>query len=133
MFKAACGKLGWTGTQRRVAQLTQMLHNRPPCHYCGNCVNGCDVGAMFSTISSTLPPALKTGNVTLLCYFVVSHVLMDGENRARGVRYIDRHTKHDIEIGARAGGARRVVARKYSPLAELTARRPRQQQRSSGA
>ena len=101
MFKAACGKLGWTGTQRRVAQLTQMLHNRPPCHYCGNCVNGCDVGAMFSTISSTLPPALKTGNVTLLCDSVVSHVLMDSENRARGIRYIDRHTKRDVEIGAR--------------------------------
>jgi choline dehydrogenase-like flavoprotein len=101
MFKAACGKLGWTGTQRRVAQLTQMLHNRPPCHYCGNCVNGCDVGAMFSTISSTLPPALKTGNVTLLCDSVVSHVLMDGDYRARGVRYIERHTKRDVEVGAR--------------------------------
>jgi choline dehydrogenase-like flavoprotein len=101
MFKAACGKLGWVGTQRRVAQLTQMLHNRPPCHYCGNCVNGCDVGAMFSTISSTLPPALKTGKVTLLCDSVVSHVLMDGEYRARGVRYIERHTKRDVEIGAR--------------------------------
>lgn len=101
MFKAACGKLGFPATQRRVAQLTKMLHNRPPCHYCGNCVNGCDVGAMFSTVSSTLPPALKTGNVTLLCDSVVSHVLMDGENRARGVRYVERGTKRNVEIGAK--------------------------------
>ena len=101
MFKAACTKLGWPSTQRRVAQLTRMLHNRPPCHYCGNCVNGCDVGAMFSTVSTTLPPALKTGNLTVLCDSVVSHVLMDRENRARGVRYIERYTKRDVELAAR--------------------------------
>jgi choline dehydrogenase-like flavoprotein len=101
IFTAACGKLGWPATQRRVAQLTRMLHNRPPCHYCGNCVNGCDVGAMFSTVSSTLPPALKTGNVTVLCDSVVSHVLMNGENQARGVSYIGRYTKKQVEVAAR--------------------------------
>src|SRR6185437_6785792 len=100
MFKAACGKLGWVGTQRRVAQLTRMLHNRPPCHYCGNCVNGCDVGAMFNTVASTLPPALKTGNVTVLCDSVVSNVLMNGENRANGIRYIERYTNKSVELRA---------------------------------
>ncbi len=87
IFQAACGKIGFPSTPRRVAQLTRMLHNRPPCHYCGNCFNGCDVGAMFNTVASTLPPALKTGNVTVQCDSVVSHVLMNPENRARGVRY----------------------------------------------
>ncbi len=86
IFKAACKKVDFPVTQRRVAQLTRMLNNRPPCHYCGNCVNGCDVGAMFSTVSTTLPPALKTGNVTVLCDSVVSRVLVDAEHRARGVR-----------------------------------------------
>ena len=42
IFGAACAKVGLPATPRRVAQLTRMLHNRPPCHYCGNCVNGCD-------------------------------------------------------------------------------------------
>ena len=102
IFNAACRKIGMPGTPRRVAQLTRMLHNRPPCHYCGNCVNGCDVGAMFNTIASTLPPAMKTGNVTLLCDSVVSHVLMDGENRARGIRYIERYSNKEVEIAARA-------------------------------
>ncbi len=55
---------------------------------------------MFSTVSTTLPPALKTGNVTLLCDSVVSHVLMNGENRASGIRYIDRHTKQIKELNA---------------------------------
>jgi len=102
IFCSAAAKLGFPATPRRVAQLTQMWNNRPPCHYCGNCVNGCDVGAMFNTVSTTLPPALKTGNVTLMCDTVVSHVLMDEENRARGVRYIERYTNHEVEISAKA-------------------------------
>ena len=47
-------------THRRLAQLTRPHNGRPACHYCGNCVNGCDVGAMFNPIAVTLPPALKT-------------------------------------------------------------------------
>lgn len=101
IFTATCQKIGLPATPRRVAQLTRMWNNRPPCHYCGNCVNGCDVGAMFNTIAVTLPPALKTGNVTVLCDSVVSHLLMNDENRARGVRYIERHTKRSVEIEAK--------------------------------
>ena len=101
IFQSTCGKLGIACTPRRVAQLTRMWHNRPPCHYCGNCVNGCDVGAMFNSIAVTLPPALKTGNVTLLCDSVASHVLMDNENRARGIRYIERFTQRPVEIRAK--------------------------------
>jgi choline dehydrogenase-like flavoprotein len=101
IFDAACNKIGFPATPRRVAQLTRMLHNRPPCHYCGNCINGCDVGAMFNTVASTLPPALKTGNVTLLCDSVVSHVLMNAENRARGVRFLERYTNKAVELEAK--------------------------------
>ena len=101
IFNAACGKIGLPATPRRVAQLTRMLNNRPPCHYCGNCVNGCDVGAMFNTVSTTLPPALKTGNVTLLCDSVVSNVVLDSEHRARGVRYIERFTNKPVELESR--------------------------------
>ncbi|MGH9583393.1 MAG: GMC family oxidoreductase [Bryobacteraceae bacterium] len=101
IFQAAARKIAMPCTQRRVAQLTRPLHHRPSCHYCGNCGNGCEVGAMFNTVVSTLPPALKTGNVTLLCDSVVSHVLMDGENRARGVRYVERYTNRSVEIGAK--------------------------------
>jgi len=101
IFQSACGKLGLASTPRRVAQLTRMWNNRPPCHYCGNCVNGCDVGAMFNSIAVTLPPALKTGNVTLLCDSVASHVLMDKENRACGVRYIERFTERAVEVAGK--------------------------------
>ncbi len=101
IFTAACKSLGWPTTPRRLAQLTRMHNNRPPCHYCGNCVNGCDVGAMFSTISTTLPPALKTGNLEVRTDCVVAHVRMNSENRAQGVTYIERYTKKSVDVDAK--------------------------------
>ena len=101
IFAAACKKIGFPSTPRRVAQLTAMHNNRPPCHYCGNCINGCDVGAMFNTVAVTLPPALRTRNATVRCDSVVSHVLMNSENQARGVAYLERFTKSPVEAEAR--------------------------------
>ena len=98
IFHAACKKIGYPSTPRRVAQLTRPMNGRPACHYCGNCINGCDVNAMFNTVGTTLAPALKTGNVTVLCDSVVSHVLTDKENRACGVRYVERFTHRPVEV-----------------------------------
>ncbi len=101
IFTAASKSLGWSTTHRRLAQLTRMHNNRPPCHYCGNCVNGCDVGAMFNTVAVTLPPALKTGNLDVLTDCVVASVRMNQENRARGVTYIERFTMKAVEVDAK--------------------------------
>jgi len=101
IFTAASKSLGWRTTHRRLAQLTRMHNNRPPCHYCGNCVNGCDVGAMFNTVAVTLPPALKTGNLDVLTDSVVAHVRTNSENRAQGITYIERFTMKSIDIDAK--------------------------------
>jgi choline dehydrogenase-like flavoprotein len=101
IFTAACRSLGWRSTHRRLAQLTQMLNNRPPCHYCGNCVNGCDVGAMFNTVAVTLPPALKTGNLDVRTDCVVARVRLNGENRAQGVTYLERYTMNPVDVDAK--------------------------------
>src|SRR3954453_23844036 len=101
IFTAAAKTLKWPTTHRRLAQLTRMHNNRPPCHYCGNCVNGCDVGAMFNTIATTLPPALKTGNLEVRTDSVVAHVRMNNENRAQGVTYIERYTKKPVDVDAK--------------------------------
>lgn len=101
IFTAASKSLGWPSTHRRLAQLTRMHNNRPPCHYCGNCVNGCDVGAMFSTVSTTLPPALRTGNLEVRTDSVVAQIRMNSENRAQGVTYIERYTKKSVDVDAK--------------------------------
>jgi choline dehydrogenase-like flavoprotein len=101
IFTAACKSLGWPTTHRRLAQLTKMHNNRPPCHYCGNCVNGCDVGAMFSTVSTTLPVGMKTGNLEVRTDCVVAKVRMNKENRASGITYIERFSKKAVDVDAK--------------------------------
>ena len=101
IFTAASKSLGWPSTHRRLAQLTRVHNKRPPCHYCGNCVNGCDVGAMFNTVAVTLPPALKTGNLEVRTDTVVARVRMNNENRAQGVTYVERYTKKTIDVDAK--------------------------------
>ena len=101
IFTAAAKSLNWPSTHRRLAQLTQLHNHRPPCHYCGNCVNGCDVGAMFSTVSTTLPPALKTGNVEVRTDSVVAQVRMRDGGHAAGVTYIERYTQKPVDVDAK--------------------------------
>jgi choline dehydrogenase-like flavoprotein len=101
IFTAACRSLGWPTTHRRLAQLTRAHNGRPPCHYCGNCVNGCDVGAMFNPLAVTLPPALQSGNLEIRTDSVVAHVRMNAENRAQGVTYIERYTMKSVDVDAR--------------------------------
>jgi choline dehydrogenase-like flavoprotein len=101
IFGAAAKSLGWRATHRRLAQLTRMHNNRPPCHYCGNCVNGCDVGAMFNPVAVTIPPAMKTTRLEIRTDCVVARVNMNAENRARGITYIERHTNKSIDVDAK--------------------------------
>jgi len=88
----------------RAAVLTEGLpdQNRQACHYCGPCSRGCTVGAYFSSLSSTLPAARATGNLTLECDSIVHSVKYDAETgRASGVRVIDRKTKETREYDGR--------------------------------
>jgi choline dehydrogenase-like flavoprotein len=100
IFSAACRSLGWPSTHRRLSQLTQPHNGRLPCHYCGNCVNGCDIGAMFNPLAVTLPPALRTGKLDIRTDAVVARVRMNREHRAEGVTYIERFTKKSVDIDA---------------------------------
>src|SRR5262245_26318528 len=101
IFSAACKSLNWPSTHRRLAQLTRPHKGRPACHYCGNCVNGCDVGAMFNPIAVTLPPAFATGRLEIRTDCVVALVRMNGENRAAGVTYIERYSMKSVDVDAK--------------------------------
>jgi choline dehydrogenase-like flavoprotein len=101
IFTAAAKSLGWPTTHRRLAQLTRMHNNRPPCHYCGNCINGCDVGAMFNTIAVTLPAGLKTRNLEVRTDSVAARVRMNNENRAQGVTYVERFSMKSVDVDAK--------------------------------
>ena len=86
----------------RKAVLTEPYDNRPPCHYCGHCMDGCDVGAIFTVPDSMLPKAQKTGNFTLIPNKVAREVLVDNEAKVRAVSLVDTVTRKEQEIQARA-------------------------------
>lgn len=84
----------------RVANMTQAKpeEGRSSCQYRNKCWLGCPYGAYFSTQSSTLPAAMKTGNLTLRPFSIVSEILYDKDNkRATGVMVIDAQTNKTYE------------------------------------
>jgi choline dehydrogenase-like flavoprotein len=77
----------------RAANLTEPLDGRSACQHRNLCHRGCPYGAYFSTQSSTLPAAVKTGRLTIRTGAVVNRILYDEQlQRATGVEIIDRET-----------------------------------------
>ena len=79
----------------RSANITQPKpeQNRVNCQYRNKCWLGCPFGGYFSTQSSTLPLAMKTGNLTLRPFSIVTRVLYDKDKkRATGVEILDSET-----------------------------------------
>jgi choline dehydrogenase-like flavoprotein len=101
------GKFGRALTIGRVAHLTGPLtHNQSPqrtaCRYRNMCIRGCPFGAYFSSNSSTLPAAEKTGNMTLVPNAIVYEVIYDDKKgKATGVRVLDAETGARTEYYAR--------------------------------
>ena len=85
----------------RSANLTKELTGRSACQYRNACWLGCPYGAYFSTQSSTLPAAAKTGRLTLKPFAIVNEVLYDRDRkRATGVRVLDAVTEQTTDYQA---------------------------------
>lgn len=90
----------------RCAHLTKpepvhLAQGRAQCQNRDLCQRGCPFGGYFSSNSSTLPWAERTGNLTLLTFCVVHSIIYDdAKGKATGVRVIDAHTKEATEYFA---------------------------------
>lgn len=91
----------------RWAHLTQpnQIHldqDRGKCQARNLCMRGCPFGGYFSSNSSTLPWAAKTGNLTIRPFSVVHSIIYDEQKqRATGVRVIDSESKKATEFFAK--------------------------------
>ncbi len=66
------------------------------------CMRGCPLGGYFSSVSSTLPWAKKTGNLTIRPHSVVHSIIYDEQKqKAIGVKIIDANTKQATEYFAK--------------------------------
>jgi choline dehydrogenase-like flavoprotein len=86
----------------RTANITQPLEGRTNCQFRNKCALGCPFGAYFSTQSSTLPAAIKTGNLTVRPWAIVTKILYDKDKkRATGVEVLDGETNKTYTYNAK--------------------------------
>lgn len=91
----------------RCAHLTEVkeIHKKQGRNACmarTRCERGCPLGAYFSSNSSTLPWAEKTGNLTIHTNQIVSQIVYDPTTKkASGVQTIDQHSKKKQTFSAK--------------------------------
>ncbi len=89
----------------RVAHITDPdagIEGRGVCQHRNRCWRGCPFGGYFSSNSSTLPAAERTGNMTLRPHSIVYEVMYDDTTKkAIGVKVIDAETNEKLEFRAK--------------------------------
>jgi choline dehydrogenase-like flavoprotein len=86
----------------RCANITEPIQERSNCKYRNKCWLGCPFGAYFSTQSSTLPAAMKTGNLTVRPWSIVTKILYDKDTKkAKGVEVLDAESNKTYQYFAK--------------------------------
>ena len=97
----ACREVGLQLIPTRKAMQVGRGGPRVPCHYCGRCMLGCDVGAIFTTPNTLLPRALASGRLTLRTGALVRRLVGGEGGHVHAASVVDRKTKADEEVRAR--------------------------------
>ena len=101
LVRKAATRVKYPVVRIRRAVLTQAHNGREPCHYCGACERGCDIGAFFNSFDYLLKDALATQRLELVENAIVEEILVNDEGLASGVRYFDRLTGDERTVPAK--------------------------------
>ena len=102
LVKKTCDKLNITCIPSRLAILTQPHNGRPACHYCAQCGRGCKTASNFSSSQVMIPPAEKTGRLTMITGAMARELIVGKDGKVARVSYIDKATKEERRLDARA-------------------------------
>ncbi|MBO0723766.1 MAG: GMC family oxidoreductase, partial [Blastocatellia bacterium] len=94
-------KIGVKLIPTRKAVLLSARPGRGACHYCGHCMDVCDVRAVWSSDVTVIPEAIATGKLTLRLNALARKILVGEDGLVSGVSIIDRETGKEEEIRAR--------------------------------
>ena len=96
------GRLVTIGRVAHITDKDAKVEGRNPCQYRNRCWRGCPFGGYFSSNSSTLPAAERTGNMTLRPNSIVHEVIYDDKTKkATGVRVVDAETNEKLVLNAK--------------------------------
>jgi choline dehydrogenase-like flavoprotein len=101
-IKRACDKIGVTCVPSRLAIITQNHNGRAACHYCGQCGRGCIPASNFSSSQVMIPPAKKTGRLTMITEAMARELMVSKSGKVEAVSYIDKKTRSEQQVRARA-------------------------------
>ena len=101
LFRKAATRLNYPVVRIRRAVLTQPHNGRSPCHYCGACQSGCDIGAFFNSFDYLLKDSLATGRLELVENAIAEEILVSDQGLASGVRYFDRLSGEERTVPAK--------------------------------
>lgn len=101
IVQKGAAKLGVKVIHVRKATRTTAAKGRPACHFCGNCMAGCDVVAKYNSLDVHMIPASRAGTLDMYPNSVVREVSVNSENRATGVKFVDRTTLAEGEVKGR--------------------------------
>src|SRR5437764_2443409 len=102
IVKKSCDKLNIICIPSRLAIITEAHNGRPACHYCGQCGRGCVTASNFSSSQVMIPPAQKTGRLTLITGAMARANIVGKDGKAEAVSYIDKATRTEKKISAKA-------------------------------
>ncbi len=116
-------KLVHPGNPRAQEILSRHMQTRLACIWAIPCGRGCSIGANFQSTTVLIPPALETGNLTVITDAMAREVTIDARGRATGVHYIDKKTRRDAYVAGRvvvlaagAGESARILLNSRSRL-----------------
>jgi len=95
MIRAGGAKIGVKVIHVRKSTLSRASRTRPACHFCGNCMAGCDVVAKYNSADVQMYPAIRAGKpLTIRPNSIVYELAVDKDSpKISEVRYLDRETK----------------------------------------
>lgn len=97
VIEAGARKIGYKDIVRPVASNTRPNDGRPACQQIGYCMQGCKIGAKWSTLYSEIPRAMKTGHAELRPQSMVLRIEHDKSGKATGVLYADKDGNQHLQ------------------------------------
>ena len=86
-LKAKGREMDFVGIRKAI--LTQKHSSgRTVCHYCGHCMQGCEVESKYTSANTAIPLAMKTGNLTMFLQSMMTRIVMEkGSPRVSGIEF----------------------------------------------
>lgn len=90
VIEAGARKIGYKKFTRPLAINSKPNDGRPGCQQIGFCLQGCKIGAKWSTLYTDVPQAVASGRVELRPESMALKIEHDKSGKATGVLYVDK-------------------------------------------